>query len=146
MGVIKGQSHMVSPVSYQFASFSFHINQTNNSWNTAIWNLSLKQSRSRSWVRSKVKVTYNIPSIQPMQCLFVSHQSDQPFLRYGQNSVWPWKNIHNFTRQFAKITVSHWTFPKFNQLITMTRAIKHPCFVVIGWVVLTLSCRQAIFC
>ena len=26
-----------------------------------------------------------------MHFLFVSHQSDQPFLRYGQNSVWPWK-------------------------------------------------------
>ena len=36
--------------------------------------------------------------------LFVSHQSDQPFLRYGQNSVWPWKkHIRNFWRKFAKI-------------------------------------------
>ena len=37
-----------------------------------------------------------LPSIQPMLFLFVSHQSDQPFLRYGQNSVWPWKTYLNF--------------------------------------------------
>ena len=55
-------------------------------------NLTLKNPRSMSWMRSKIKVTYIIPSIQPMHFLFVSHQSHQPFLRYGQNSVWPWKN------------------------------------------------------
>ena len=27
-----------------------------------------------------------VPSIQPMHFLFASHQLDQPFLRYGQNS------------------------------------------------------------
>ena len=84
-------------------------------------NLTLKHPRSRSWVRSKVKVTYYeiwpwniqgqghewgqrsrshiIPSIQPMHFLFVSHQSDQPFLRYGQNSVWPWKNTSEFFKK-----------------------------------------------
>ena len=31
MGVVKGQCHTVGPVSYQLTSFSFHINQTNNS-------------------------------------------------------------------------------------------------------------------
>ena len=54
-------------------------------------NLTLKHPRSRSWVRSKVKVTYCI-HYPTNALLFVSHQSDQPFLRYGQNSVWPWKN------------------------------------------------------
>ena len=53
MGVVKGQCHTVGPVSYQLTSFSFHINQTNNSRD-----LTLKHPRSRSWVRSKVKVTY----------------------------------------------------------------------------------------
>ena len=54
------------------------------------WNLTLKHTRSRSWVRSKVRITYYI---QPMLFLFVSHQSDQPFLRYGWNNVRPCKNI-----------------------------------------------------
>ena len=31
MGVVKGQGHTIGPVSYQLTSFSFHINQTNNS-------------------------------------------------------------------------------------------------------------------
>ena len=40
-----------------FTSFSFHINQTNNSGDRTNRNLTLKHPRSRSWVRSKVKVT-----------------------------------------------------------------------------------------
>ena len=32
MGEVKGQGHMVHPVSNQCTSFSFHINQTNHSW------------------------------------------------------------------------------------------------------------------
>ena len=50
--------------------------------------LTLKNPRSRSWVRSKSK-SYIIPSIHPMLFLFFSDQSDQLFLRYCQNSVWP---------------------------------------------------------
>ena len=58
------------------------------------WNLTLKHPWSRSWVRSKVKVTYYTQ--YPTDALpFVSHQSDQPLLRYGQNNVWPWKNTSN---------------------------------------------------
>ena len=36
MGMVKVQGHIVGPVSKRFASFSFHINQTNNSTDTAI--------------------------------------------------------------------------------------------------------------
>ena len=84
-----------------------------------------------------------IPSIQPMHFLFVSHPSDQPFLRYAQNtgSVWSWKTHPNFLKKICPKN-----YPKSNQVITMTRAIKLPSFVVIGWVVLTLSRRQANFC
>ena len=50
-------------------------------------NLTLNHPKSRSWVRSKVKVIYFTQC--PTNALpFISHQSDQPFLRYGQNSVW----------------------------------------------------------
>ena len=54
-------------------------------------NLTLKYPRSRSWVRSNVTVTY-FTQYRTDALFFVSHQSDQPFLRYGQNNVWPWKN------------------------------------------------------
>ena len=36
--------------------------------------------------------SHSSSSIQPIDLLFVSHQSNQPFLRYVQKSVWPWKN------------------------------------------------------
>ena len=59
-------------------------------------NLTLKHPWSRSWVRSKVNVTY-CTQYPTNALLFVLHQSDQPFLRYGQNSVWAWKKrIRNF--------------------------------------------------
>ena len=78
-----------------------------------------------------------------MHFLFVSHQSDQPFLRYGQNSGWPWKNTSEiFKRKFVKITVFNRISPKSNQVITMTRATELTRFVVIRWVVLTLLSRQ----
>ena len=60
--------------------------------------LTMKYPRSRSRVRSKVKVTYctQYPTdAHP----FLSHQSDQPFLRYGQNSVWPWKNTSEILKE-----------------------------------------------
>ena len=58
-------------------------------------NLTFKHPRSRSWVRSKFKVT-NCTQYPTDTLPFVSHQSDRPFLGYGQNSVWPWKNTSEF--------------------------------------------------
>ena len=104
------------------------------------WNI---QGQGHDWGQR----SHIVLSIQLMHFLFVSHQSDQLFLRYGQNSVWPWKNTSKiFKENLQKIKVSNRTSPKSNQVITMARAIKLPCFVVIQWVVLTLSCRQANFC
>ena len=49
------------------------------------WNI---QGQGHEWgQRSRSHI---IPSIEPMHFLFLSHQSDQPFLRYGQKK--PWKN------------------------------------------------------
>ena len=61
-------------------------------------NLTLKQPRSRSWVRSKVKLIY-CTQYPTNALLFVSHQSDQPFLRYGPNCVWPWKNTSEIFKE-----------------------------------------------
>ena len=57
MGVVKGQDHTVSSVSNWFAFFLFHINQITIPQIQLFWNLTLKNQRSRSWVRSKVKIT-----------------------------------------------------------------------------------------
>ena len=61
-------------------------------------NLTLKhQGQGHEWgQRSRSHI---VPSMQPMHFLFVSHQSDQPFLRYGQKSVWPWKNTFDFLKE-----------------------------------------------
>ena len=65
------------------------------------WNLTLKHPRSSFWVWSKIK-SHIIPSIQPMYFLFISYQSNQPSLRYGQNSVWPWKTHPKFLKKICR--------------------------------------------
>ena len=57
MGVVKWQDHTVSPVSNWFAFFLFHINQITIPEIQLFWKLTLKNKRSRSWLRSKVNVT-----------------------------------------------------------------------------------------
>ena len=39
------ETHTVGPVSYLFTSFSFHMNQTNNSWDRAISKFDLEKSK-----------------------------------------------------------------------------------------------------
>ena len=75
MSVVKGQDHTVSPVSNWFAYVLFHINQITIPQIQVFWNLTLKNQRSRSWVRSKVKVTVH-PSIQPMHLNRINHSWD----------------------------------------------------------------------
>ena len=55
MGVVKGQYQTVS---YQLTIFSFHINQTNNSWDTAFSKFDLETSKVKVMSDVKVKVTY----------------------------------------------------------------------------------------
>ena len=136
MGVVKGQAH--SQTSILLIRFFFNSHQTKTFW----WlfrNFTLKHPRSMSWMRLRSHIIF---IIQPMYYFFVSRQSEQAFLRYGQIIVWPWKkHIWNFDIQIAEITVSNRTF----WVITLTRAIKPPRFVSIRRVVLTLSSRQANF-
>ena len=106
------------------------------------WNI---QGQGHGWgQRSRSHI---IPSIKPMHFLFISHQLDQSFLRYMTKVVFDLEKTHpKVLKKLAKITVSYRSAPKPNQVITMTRAMKLPCFVVIRWVVLTLSRRQANLC
>ena len=50
------QGHKVGITPYQFISLSFHVDQPSHSWDTAISKFDVENSRSRSWVRSKLKV------------------------------------------------------------------------------------------
>ena len=94
LGVVKGQGHTVSPV-YLLPFHSISIRPTIPEIQL-FRNLTLKHPRSRSWERLKVL------SIQWMLFLFVSHRSDQPYLRYGQNSVRLWKNTFFFKENLLK--------------------------------------------
>ena len=114
----------LGPLSYWYAFFLFHINQITISEIQLFWYLTLKKIKGQGHGWGQRSKSHNSPSIQPMQLLFVSHQLDQPFLRYVQKSVWPWKkHIRNFTRKFAKMTSSIKIPPKSNQVITMTSEI-----------------------
>ena len=57
--------------------------------------LTLEIPRWRSWVRSWSR-SYSWPSIQPMHFLFVSHQPDQPFLRYANR-------VFDFEKNTSKV-------------------------------------------
>ena len=57
MGEVKVKSHNESLTSYRLTSLSFHVNRSSHSWDTAISKFDVENSRSRSWVRSKLKVT-----------------------------------------------------------------------------------------
>ena len=111
----KGQGHTAGPESHQLNTFPFQINQTSNSWDTAI--LTLKHPRSRSWVRSKVKVTYYTQ--------YLTYALPFRFTSIGPtiNGIWPkqWltvkKHVRNFLRKLVKITVSIRKSSKSNQVI-----------------------------
>ena len=79
-------------------------------WDTAISKFDHENPWSRSCVRSKVKVTFDLknskvtvmvkfkpighiwgPGVQSICLLFVSWQSDHFWLRYSKFYIWPWK-------------------------------------------------------
>ena len=50
------QGHKVGITPYRLTSLSFHVDRPCHSWDTAISKFDVENSRSRSWVRSKLKV------------------------------------------------------------------------------------------
>ena len=135
MGVVEGQGHTVCPLSYQFASFSFHTNQTNNSSDTAI-------SKSKAKVMSEVKGQgHKVYQVSNQCTCFFRFTSIGPTFP----EIWPTecltlkKHIQNFLKKIHTKKFSHKISPKSNQLISMTRGTPH--FEEIGWLVLTSSCR-----
>ena len=126
--------------------FIFISQQSDQQFPRAISKLDLETSKVK--VMSEVKGQCHILHTASNRCTsFYSFTSIGPTIP----DIWPKvgltlkKHIRFFKRKFAKIKVSNRTSPKYNQVITITRAIKLPCFVVIWWVVLTLSRRKANF-
>ena len=50
--------------------------------------------------------SYSRPSIQSIRFLFISHQSDQQFLRYSYFEIWPW-NIQCQGHELGQRSRSH---------------------------------------
>ena len=80
--------------------FSFHSNQITIPEIQLFWHLTLKNLRSRSWVRSKVK-SHSSPSIQPMHPLLfhinrTNHSWDMSNRVFDLEKTHPifFKNIH----------------------------------------------------
>ena len=57
MGEGKVESHNMGPTFYQLTSLSSHVNRSSHSWDTTFSKSDLENPRSRSWLRSKMKVT-----------------------------------------------------------------------------------------
>ena len=80
------QSHKVGITPYQLISLSFHVDRPSHSWDTAIPKFDPKNSRSRSWVRSKLKVTtwvHHSVDLQLFRSMSIGHPI--PELRLFQN-------------------------------------------------------------
>ena len=69
---------------------SFHIHRPSHSWNKAISNLTLKIQGQGHGYGQRARL-HSQPSIQQTCFHFLSHQSDQQFLRNNYFKIWPWK-------------------------------------------------------
>ena len=70
MGVVKGQGHTICPVPYELTSYSFNINQINNSGDRAISKFDLETSKVK--VMSEVKGQGHILYPVSNQCTSLS--------------------------------------------------------------------------
>ena len=101
------QGHRVGITPYRLISLSVHVDRPSHSWDTAISKFDIENPRSRSWVRSKLKVTtwvqHSIDS-HPFCSMSIGHPI--PELRIFK--IWPWKSRVNprswVTSQF-KVTM-----------------------------------------
>ena len=105
IGVAKRQCRTVGLVSYQLTSFSFHINQTNNSWDRAISKFDLETSKVK--VMSEVKGQGDILYPVSNRCTSFSfhinrtnHSWDMAKIVFDLEKTHP-----KFLTKFAKITL-----------------------------------------
>ena len=73
----------------RLTSFSFHVNRPSHSWDKTIQTLALKFEGQGHGCGQRAR-SYSWPSILLIRFLFISHQSDQQFLRYSYFEIWPW--------------------------------------------------------
>ena len=80
------QGHKIGITPYLLLSLSFHVNRPSHSWDTAISKFDIENSRSRSLVMSKLKVTtwvrHSVDS-HPFRSMWIGHPISE--LRLFQN-------------------------------------------------------------
>ena len=138
----KGKVIQLAQYHINSLSFSFDINQTNNSADRAISKFDLETSKVK--VMREVKGQDHILYPVSNQCTSFSFHINRT------NHSWDMAKIvfdlqKTHPKFLKKICKNNRISPKSNQVITMTGATMLPSFVVIWWVVLTLSRRQAHF-
>ena len=73
---VKVESHNMGPTFSQLTSLSFHVNRASHSWVTTFSKFDLENQGSRSWVRSKLKVTtwvqHSVDS-HPLRSMWIGH-------------------------------------------------------------------------
>ena len=131
MDMDKGQVHAVGPLYYQFASFSFHINQTNDSRDAAIFEIWPWNIYGQGCGEGQMSRSHNIPSIQPMH-FFLFHINRTNHFWDNSKLVFDLGKTHPklFKENLQKIRLFNIISTTFNQLIIMTRAIKLQGFIV----------------
>ena len=70
------QGHKVGITPYRLTSLLFHVDRPCHSWDTAVSKFAVENSRSRSWVRSKLKViTWVLHSVDshPFRSMSIGH-------------------------------------------------------------------------
>ena len=130
-------------MNHRLTSLSFHVNQPPIPQIRLLQSLTLK-------LQGQVHGSGQGHIVNPLSILCTSfsfhiNRTNQSWDM--SNRVFDLEKTHpNFSKKSWQKRISNRISPKSNQVIRITREIKLPSFVVIGWVVLTLSCRQAIFC
>ena len=90
MAKVKPKGHIWCLEFNRYVCFSFRGNRTTFGWDIGNSIFYLENSRSRSWPRSNLMVTFEALSSIDM-FVFVSWQSDHFWLRYSKFYIWPWK-------------------------------------------------------
>ena len=81
------QGHKVGITPYRLTSLLFHVDRPCHSWDTAISKFDVENSRSRSWVRSKLKViTWVLHSVN-------SHPFRSMSIRHPVPELWLFQNL-----------------------------------------------------
>ena len=75
----------------QYVCFSFRGNRTTFGQDIGNSIVDLENSRSRSWPRSNLMVTFEALEFNRYLCFFVSWQSNHLWLRYSKFYIWPRK-------------------------------------------------------